>query len=168
MQAKLNPYNLAKIAFPGFQKILDFTATGSESTCSVTVDGDTDKDYFIYIRGLSNSAYPVMLLNDAVTGYGHQELYNSAGSIAAGRYTSDTYMGNTLIGVSTYRLSTPAGFIKTAFQENMRYSSGTTVSLSFLAGLVYNTTANITKISFPSNSGNYTAGTRILVFARRA
>ena len=55
MRAKLNPVTLAsglpaKISFPGFQKIFDFTSAGSEAAVNVPVDGDTDKEYKVVIR----------------------------------------------------------------------------------------------------------------------
>ena len=167
MQAKLNPFNNAKISFPGFQSILDFTATGAESTKSVAVDGDTDKEYIIQTRTLGRIC-DVNLNADTGANYGHQYLYNNAGTISSARSTTATLWGSFAVGLQTYRLLTPSGFIKTAYSEQTSYSSGTTIDGYFALGYVYNSTANITAINFTGRGGVFTAGTRITVFARRS
>jgi hypothetical protein len=177
MQAKLNPQftsgsstaTAGKLNFPGFQEILDFTSAGSESSVSVTVDGDTDKEYKIFIRNLSSSAQMSLYLNnDKTTAYGYQYLLNNAGSISAYRGASTTIFQISFLGINEATLLTPQGFIKTCFFMNGQYSSGTTMVISYINGRSYNSTSNITSLNFESDTGNFTAGTCITVYARRS
>lgn len=167
---KLNPYNGAKISFPGFQEILDFTSAGSESSVSVTVDGDTDKEYLIYTRNLNSGAKIGFRFNsDSGNNYGYQFLNNSSGTITANRsYDSGTSAITNTLGEQLWRVLTPTGFIKTMFSESCVYSSGTTISQMTFVGWSWNSTANVTSIDFFSASGNFGTGTRICVYARRA
>lgn len=164
---KLNPQG--KLNFPGFQEILDFTSAGSESSVSVTVDGDTDKEYKILVRSTDSADIVRMALNNDTTAanYGRQYIYNNSGTITAARDTSVPLLGNKLANSET-SLLTPSGFIKTLFNNPLVYSTGTTIQEYFLAGQSYNSTANITSLNFYMSSGNFTSGTRISVFARRA
>lgn len=168
MRAKLRPFNDAKISFPGFQRILDFTATGSESTKSITVDGDTDKEYKILVRNVSSSPDVIIRLNaDSGSNYGRQYLDNSSGSITASRGTR-TGINAFYNGLGTINLLTPTGFVKTFFDQELIYVSGTTISNCDITGYVWNNTANVTSIDFGMSSGNFAAGTRIIVYARRS
>lgn len=169
MQAKLNPYNDAKISFPGFQRILDFTATGAESTKSVAVDGDTDKEYRIVVRNLGASSMSLRLNGDTGSKYGSQNIVNNGGSIAAARVVTTYFTPaiNTSIGEMT--LLTPSGFIKTGTSFVSRYTTGTTMDYKFDQGVSFNETANITSLDFfDLASAAWTAGTRITVYARRS
>jgi hypothetical protein len=155
-------------AFPDFDKILDFTSAGSESSTSVDVNGDTDLEYKIICRNFDADDRPLLRLNNASTGYGAQYIQSSSGTITAARGTA-TDMGSIAadsgFGITT--LLTPSGFIKTSFLEKSQYSSGTTNSLFIILGYSYNSTANITTLDFISESGNFTAGTRIIVYVRK-
>jgi hypothetical protein len=162
-----------KLNFPGFQEVLDFTATGSESSTSCTVDSNTDKEYIILVRNVATGTSSVLLKlnNDGTAGnYGYQYLYNASGSITAARATSNAYF----MGESAYKtlsvkhLLTPNGFTKILWNCLNEYSSGTTVGNNSVFGYVHNTTSNITSIDFASSSGNFTSGTRIVVYARRS
>lgn len=165
---KLNPVDGAVLSFPGFQRILNFTATGSESSVSVTVDGDVDKEYIILALGLTTDVH-LKLNNDATAGiYGYQAFWNGSGTLSAGRYT-DNKIGVTVSpGLGIIRLLTPSGFIKTAYIDQSYYSSGTTMSSVYYRGVSYNSTSNITSLNFVSSSGNFDSGTRITVYARRS
>lgn len=165
---KLNP--LGKISFPGFQEILDFTATGSESSVSVAVDGDTDKEYIILSRLSVTSGVKILLNNDSGNNYGDQYLLNNAGSISAARQTPSYMTGmDASKSLSEIVLRTPASFIKTAKTTTIVYSSGTTISQYYTSGESWNNTANVTEIKFNTYSGgNYATGDRIVVYARRS
>ena len=71
---KLSPQGTSKLNFPGFQEILDFTATGSEASVSVAVDGDTDKEYIIDIRNTSTTWFTIRFNNNSGANYGDQNL----------------------------------------------------------------------------------------------
>ncbi len=165
---KLNP--LAKINFPGFQEILDFTATGSESSVSVTVDGDTDKEYIVDIRNTDASNYVYFRLNaDSGANYGYHYIANVGGTISAARATGQTFfMFSAPLENAQLKVLSPSGLIKTCFELNGRYSSGTTMARCQLFGHCYNSTSNITSLDFSSDATEWTAGTRIYVGVRRA
>ena len=167
MQVKLNPQGTAKLNFPGFQEILDFTSAGSEASVSVAVNGDVDKEAKIYIRNLSSAQVINVTLNTGLS-YGQQYLQNSAGTITAAQATDATIMTCGLLALAEETILLPAGFVKTGFQTDNRYTSGTTIGLLKLMGLVANSTDNITSIVFTPASGNFTADTRIYVGVRRS
>jgi hypothetical protein len=155
--------------FPDFDKILDFTSAGSESSTSVNVNGDTDLEYKIIVRSL-NSAQPLItrLNNDSTSGhYGYQQLVNSAGTVSAGRGTTSNIGTIGTLAETIGTILTPVGFIKTAFWDDCRYTSGTTMGNFNSTGYSFNDTSNITVISVAPVSGNHTAGTRIIVYRRR-
>ena len=165
---KLNPVGTAKLNFPGFQEILDFTSAGSESSVSVTVDGDTDKEYKIVYRSAGSDQTVLRLNNDSTANiYGRQYILNDAG-ISAGRSTDSGFSMSWTTGLLTFSLLTPTSFIKTLFFDFNRWSSGTTISFFGLQGWSYNSTSNITSLNFLTTSGNFTSGTRITVYARRS
>jgi len=167
MQAKLNP--LGKVNFPGFQEILDFTSAGSEASVSVTVDGDTDKEYRILIRNLDSSDAVNMLIGADTSTYGFQSLTNTGGTIAAARDTSEaTIIMCPGLSLCEATLLAPSGFIKTLFLNQSTYTSGTTIANYNLRGYSYDGTATFTSLDFSSASGNFTAGTRITVYCRRS
>lgn len=170
MQAKLNPTGSSRISFPGFQEVLDFTSAGSESSVSVAVNGDTDLEYIILIRNLNSSqGINVLLNNDSgATAYGYQHLINSAGTVSAARGTAAAMFIAGTLSIMEARLSTPSGFIKTGVNTQGVYGSGTTVNVHQIVGRSYNSTSNITSIDAVSASGNFTAGTQVAVYARRA
>lgn len=155
--------------FSCFQEILDFTATGSESSTSVAVDGDTDKEYKIVVRNLDSADAVNLLLGGDTTTYGYQRLTNTAGTIAAARDTSEATIGVCpALSLTEMSLSAPSGFIKTLFLTQLTYTSGTTMANFNIYGYSYDGTATFTSLDFSSASGNFTAGTRITVFARRS
>jgi hypothetical protein len=169
MQSKLNPQTSAKINFPGFQEILDFTSAGSESSTSVTVDGDTDKEYKIICRNLSTTSIHVRLNNDSGNNYGFQYLDNTSGSISAARSTANNYGGYLYSnGLTEMSVLTPSSCIKTMFVSNGVWSSGTTINEYLTWGFSWNSTSNVTSINFVPITGNFTSGTRITVYARRS
>jgi hypothetical protein len=156
------------LAFPDFDKILDFTSAGSESSTSVNVNGDTDLEYKIIANNLDADYYTVRLNDDTtLANYGGQYLINSAGTISAWRGTTGYILPVNALTLTDATILTPAGFTKTCFRIENRYTSGTTIGLSGEWGLVWNSTANVTKISFVMSSGNFTSGTRIIVYRRR-
>lgn len=165
---KLNPYNNAKISFPGFQEILDFTSAGSESSVSVAVNGDVDKEYKIVVRGLHTSGNITLRLNNDSTAdkYGRQYLINQGGTISSGRSTATGMIVGAALGLNVISLLTPTGFIKTAFLEDNTYTSGTTMANIIRTGWSFNSTANVTSIDFIFSL--FTTGTRICVYARRS
>ena len=166
---KLNPQPTARLNFPGFQEILDFTSAGSESSVSVTVDGDTDKEYKIIIRNLTSQQIYIRPNNDSgATNYGYQYLLNNAGTITAARNVTTSIFPTGTLSEDTYTFLTPTGFLKTAFNDRNGYTSGTTIGLFLVAGSVWNSTSNVTSLDFVSASGNFTTGTRITVYARRS
>jgi hypothetical protein len=167
MQCKLNPNSSVKVNFPGFQEILDFTSAGSESSVSVTVDGDTDKEYKIVIRGIGADLV-WLRLDGATSGYGSQYLMNNAGTITSARATNGALIEAGAYNIIEGSLLTPTGFIKTFFSSEIRYSSGTTIGLTFTSGWAYNSTSNITTMDFIASNPNFASGTRITVYARRS
>jgi hypothetical protein len=165
---KLNPVGSAKINFPGFQEILDFTSAGSESSVSVAVDGDTDKEYKIVISTAADTNGVILKLNNAATNYGYQRIANFEGTIAALRDTTQTNMIiSSYKGISESTLLTPTGFPKTLMASFGGILSGTTVRYCNIYGHTYNSTSNVTSLDFSCSSGNFTSGTRICVYARR-
>ena len=169
MQAKLNPTGSAKINFPGFQEILDFTSDGSESSVSVAVDGDTDKEYKIVISNLDAADAVNLLLGGDTSTYGYQRITNTAGTIASARDTSEaTIIMCPALSLCEALLLTPSGFVKTMFLNQSTYTSGTTMANFNLYGYSYDGTATFTSLDFSSSSGNFTSGTRICVYARRS
>jgi hypothetical protein len=167
MQVKLNP--LGKINFPGFQEILDFTSAGSEASVSVTVDGDTDKEYRIVVSNVGSQNLWLRLNNDSTADiYGRQYIYNNAGTITAARGTLNYLFISYNSGYGEASLLTPSGLIKTMYKTTHLYSSGTTVGGTIIDGFSYNSTSNITSLDFLMASGNFTSGTRITVYARRS
>jgi hypothetical protein len=174
MYAKLNPTRgtvdaKGKLNFPGFQEILDFTSAGSESSVSVTVDGDTDKEYKIVVRNTTAQVIALLLNNDNTAAhYGFQYLDNTAGSVTAARTTAALIYTAYALGLCNVSLLTPTGFLKTAFTSQGIYTSGTTINQYNMFGQVWNSTANVTSLDFSPASGNFTSGTRITVYARRS
>lgn len=170
MGGKLRPINDAKISFPGWQRVLDFVATGSESSKDVTVAGDTDREFLIIARNLtSGQSVNVKLNNDSgAAKYGQQYLYNGSGTLSAGRDTGTFLEVGQLYTSGCIRLSTNSGFLKCALGVWGKHSSGTTISQVNFVGWSYNATANITSLNFYCPSGNWTAGTKITVLVRRA
>lgn len=167
MYMHLAPQGTAKLNFPGFQEILDFTATGSEASKSVTVDGDTDKEYIVYVRNLGVNEINITL-NGATTDYGRQYIVNNAGSVTAARNTTAWIAYVHGIGEVIGTLSTPKGLQKLWTSSHNAYTSGTTVGVSMLFHMTYNSTANVTSIDFASSAGNMASGSRITVYARRS
>jgi hypothetical protein len=160
-----------KINFPGFQEIADFISDGTESSFSLAVDGDTDKEYKIEIRSGGAEWICMRLNNDAKSGnYGRQYLQNSGGSITAARLANETYMylgGGAGSGQAS--LLTPVGFPKTVFDSFIYNVSGTTVGNFSIQGWTYTPTANVVSLDFmPDTNVNFSAGTRITVYARRS
>jgi hypothetical protein len=169
--AKLNPTGSARVNFPGFQEILDFTSAGGEASVSVTVDGDTDKEYKILIRSFEPGGYLIYRFNaDTGANYGRQYLFNNGGTISAARGTGEAkmYCSVGFLTFSEILLSTPSGLVKTHYQICGKYTSGNTVNQSYLDGNVWNSTAKPTSITFSRDTDNFTAGTRITVYARRS
>jgi hypothetical protein len=178
--AKLNPTTkawsggtipVAKINFPGFQEIADFTSTGSEAAFSVPVDGDTDKEYIILTSNSTAGGAQVQtrLNNDGGTNYGDQRLTNLTGTIGATRATNrEAMFYDSALSFNVHHLLTPAGFIKTGFWYGQLYTSGTTVGRWDCIGQSWNNTANVTSLNFVASTGNFSSGTRITVYARRS
>jgi len=158
------------IAFPDFDKILDFTSAGGEASASVNVNGNTDLEYKVITRNLTTQVIYTQLNNDATgSNYGLQYIQNNGGTITASRGATTptiTYtMATNTISLNT--ILTPAGFIKTCFYEGAQLQTGTTVGIYHSWGLSWNSTANVTSMKFLPASGNFTAGTRIIVYRRR-
>jgi len=174
MQTKLNPTRgdvdaKGKLNFPGFQEILDFTSAGSESSVSAAVDGDTDKEYKIIVRNLDTADSVNLLLGGDTSTYGYQRMTNTAGTIAAAGDTSEaTIILCPALSLCEATLLTPSGFQKTLFLNQSTYTSGTTMANFNLYAYAYDGTATFTSLDFSSASGNFTAGTRITVYARRS
>jgi hypothetical protein len=165
---KLNPVAGARINFAGYQKILDFTATGSEASKSVAVNGDVDNEYMILMYCSSASATIYARLNQASTGYGQQNINNTSGSITS---SSSAYSAMGIcspLSTATLRCLTPQGLIKTGVNNVLVYSSGTTITSYQIYGTCYNIVTNVFSLDFTMSSGNFVSGTRIVVFARRA
>jgi hypothetical protein len=166
---KLNPVGTAKIEFPGFQEILDFTSTGAESSISATVDGDTDKEYKIMLYSTDTDSLFYMTLNgDSGNNYGYQRLTNTAGTIAAARGETSVMAIAVYTNIMDMTLLTPTGLIKTLFYSYNKYTTGTTIDRSYWHGCSYNSTSNITSITFTSDAGAWAAGVRVFIYARRS
>ena len=163
---KLQPQG--KVEFDGYQELMNWTSAGSESSVSLTVDGDTDMEYVIEARNL-NPTYSISMRfnNDSGNNYGYQRLLNSGGSISANRNSGSACNLAMESCYSIKTLSVLNGLIKIDNMFNNTYSSGTTIGLLILWGFVYNSTSNITSIIF-ATEGNFTAGTNIRVLGRRA
>jgi hypothetical protein len=154
------------VSFPDFDKILDFTSAGSESSVSATVTNDLE--YKIIIRNLDTADAINMLVNGDTSTMGYQRITNTARTIAALRDTSEaTILVCPALGFSDTTLLAPSGFISTIFSDQTTYTSGTTIGLKALYGYSYDGTAALTSLDFSSASGNFTAGTRIIVYRRR-
>ena len=164
---KLRPYG--DINFPGFQSICEFVASGAETSKTVSVDGDTDKEYIIYVRNLSTANDILVRLNaDSGANYGYQYFRNLDGTITAARSTTATTLFAVDVKDSIFvHLLTPVGFNKTGFFMRNRLDTGNDVDMELVVGCVYNNTANITSINFSMSSGYFSAGSSIFVFAGR-
>jgi hypothetical protein len=165
--------NAGKESFPGFQRIGDFTSAGTESSYSLAVNGDTDKEYMINFFNANPSNFLYFRLNNdsGGTSYGYQYLFNGSGSVSAARGVSSFLNTSQYLSESTYRLLTPMGMVKTCYNSvgsyNSGTSSGTTLHRYAATGSVWDSTANVTSLNFSLDSGNFTAGTRITVYVRR-
>ncbi len=171
MQVKLQPNNDAKISFPGFQRILNFTSV-NESSLSVPVNSDTDLEYLIFI--FSNTTDFDMRFNfDSGNNYGSQYIKNNAtdvftGPIAAratGQSSCASITGSSSSAITIINILAPVGFIKTVITENCSYTSTTVIEQQTNRAYVYNSTSNLTSINFVNMDS--TAGTNILIYARR-
>lgn len=165
---KLQPQG--KVEFDGYQELMNWTSAGSESSVSLTVDGDTDMEYVIEARNLdADDRVGLRLNNDSTAGiYGHQYIQNSSGTITAARATEAVMYITDDLGRGSLTISTISGFTKFLLNNVSGYTSGTTIPTLRLFGRVYNSTSNITSLDFLSESGNFTAGTNIRVLGRRA
>jgi hypothetical protein len=161
----------AKLNFPGYQEIFDFLSVGGETSVPCFVDSDTDKDFIIYTRN-TNSSYTILLrLNsDAGANYGQQQGYDYQGTIYAGRNTNLTALNinASYPSASIGSLIAPVGGTKKLICQDLLYVSGTTIDLTRKVVGVWNNTASINLFTFLMSTGNFTAGTRITVFARRS
>ena len=162
---KLQPKST--VEFDGYQELMNWTSAGSESSVSLTVDGDTDMEYVIEARNLTAQNMNLRL-NNASSNYGRQALCNVGGTISALRQTLTYILGCYAISLNRIIISTINGFPKFTNMIPHVYTSGTTISDFYLIGDVYNSTNNITSLNFICNSGNFTAGTNIRVLGRRA
>lgn len=161
------PQPQGEVEFYGYKELMNWTSAGSESSVSLTVDGDTDMEYVIETRNLTGQ-YILLRLNNASSNYGRQFIANTAGTITAARQTLTYILGCYALSFNRIIISTINGFPKFITQANQIYTSGTTISNFHLIGDVYNSTDNITSLDFICNSGNFTAGTNIRVLSRRA
>lgn len=178
MRFKLNPQlpaspsstsTVGKISYPGYQEILDFLAAGGESSTSVTVDGDVDQAYKIYVRTTDSAQSLGLVLNgDSSNIYGVQYLQNDAGTITAARATFTKFYCGNIKGTGEYALLTPANLPKQFFGQSMYWTSGSAVDRGLVEAKVYNSTSNITSLTFAMDTGTFDAGVRITVYARRA
>lgn len=157
----------AATPFPDFDKILDFTSDGSDSSVSVSVDGDTDKEYKVLIRSTDADHVWIRLNSDTGTNYGFEYLDNTSGSLAAANTALSSWYVTLADGIGQVTLLTPTGLTKTGFQNLGQRSTGTTVIEYRSSGFSYNSTSNITAINFLMSSGNFASGTRIIVYARK-
>ena len=162
---KLQPQG--KVEFDGYQELMNWTSAGSESSVSLSVDGDTDMEYVIECRNL-NADYGIALRpNEETTNYGGQYLRNNSGTIAANRTTYQHFILCDQLSTSKCILSCIDGLVKMAITNHCVYTSGTTIANLYHWGQVYNSTDNITSLYFLIGSGNFTAGTNIRVLGRR-
>lgn len=152
---------------PDFDKILDFTSAGSESSVSVTVADNLE--YKIIARNLDTADAINMLVNSDTSTMGYQRITNAAGTVAAARDTSEAIiLLCPALGISDTTLVAPSGYISTIVSKQTTYTSGTTIGLYAMYGYCYDGTAALTRLDFSSASGNFTSGTRIIVYARKA
>ena len=156
----------AGVAFPDFDKILDFTSAGSEASVSVDVSNDLEYKVLCYNK-ITNQVINFQFNTDTGDNYGYQYLLNNAGTISAGRNASNYFMRTQYKGWSEVTAIAPEGFIKTSFNYGGRWSSGTTVEYFILWGHSWNNTANISSIQATPATGNFASGTRIIVYRRR-
>ncbi len=168
MQVKLNPNNLARISFPGFQKILDYAGSSLDSSVSVAVNSDTDLEYYVYMFTNDASNRQLTFNNDSGTNYGRQYILNLTGTISGNNTTGEHSIFPVCwdSGVGIVQIIAPVGFIKTVFCSTHEYGSGTTISNNLALGGVWNSTANITSIKIAG--GTFASGDRVLIFARRS
>lgn len=155
------------INFPGFQKIADFIATGNESSFSVDVDGDTDKEYYIYGMNLSQIC-DVTLNKDSGSNYPYKYVFNNAGTLSTAGDVTGCVVGVTANSIFSINLICRPGILKMSFSHAANYTSGTTINTGTVYASSWNNTANITSITFTGRSGNFGSGTRISVYARRS
>lgn len=168
---KLQPQG--KVEFDGYQELMNWTSAGSESSVSLSVDGDTDMEYVIEARDLTagNDSIRLRLNNDSTAGiYGRQFLYNNAGTISSGRDTDTSWVITSKYSNTYATISTINGFIKfyKSFIGMQTSIPSTAINEVVLQGCSYNSTSNITSLVFFPHTGNFTAGTNIRVLGRRA
>lgn len=159
-----------EVEFDGYQELMNWTSAGSESSVSLTVDGDTDMEYVIESRNLDvDDRVGLRLNNDSTAGiYGLQYILNSSGTITAARGTEAVMFITDDLGRGSVTISTINGFTKFLLNNVSGYTSGTTIPTLRLFGRVYNSTNNIISLNFISESGNFTAGTNIRVLGRKS
>lgn len=158
---------IAKVKFPGMQKIVDFVSDNTVSSLNVTVDGDTDKEYIIYVKDAGTTTGIYQRLNGDSVNYGRQTILDTAGSITASRNTTNT-IGFPLpySGSMTHLFCLPD--IVLGQQIHNDWTSGTTIGTFKYDSMSFNSTANVVTISFNAYSGNFATGTRIIIYARRS
>lgn len=155
--------------FPGSQRIYDWTSAGTEASKSFPVNSDKDLEYLIFANN-TNTVQPfrILLNNDSGTNYGFQHGINTAGTISS---STSSYAALAEIGAlenAWIRVMCPVGFQKAAFMERAGYSSGSTLSRHVTIAHNWGSTVEVKSLDFVSNSGNFVAGTRFIIFARRS
>jgi hypothetical protein len=162
---KLNPVGSAKVNFPGFQEILDFTSAGSEASKSVTVIDDLE--YHVDILNLSTTQ-PINITLNTGFSYGQQYLQDVSSTISAARSTASTIMVCAALSFVSGKIISPASFPKTSIQQSSTYSSGTNVLTYKMDGMTATSTASTTSIVATPASGNFASGSRVVITARRS
>jgi hypothetical protein len=179
MRGKFNPVTtttggvttpVAAVQFPGFQEIFDFTSAGGEASVTATVASDTDKEYIIYQYGVEATNLQVRFNADTGNNYGFQDIENNSGTISAARGATSKIYGRLASGKAGgfIHIIAPTGLIKTAFSMDCGYTSGTTMGSFYIVGGSWNNTAQITAITILPGTGTFSAGSRIVIYARRS
>ena len=164
--------------YDGFVKVYELAMATTASSVNISgLNGDVDVEYKVVLRAISavDATAIVISPNNDTTTYGFQQIYGSVTDIIAGRSTTFTgfYAGyadaNHLIQTDMV-ICAKTGFVRTALNNMLEDTTGTTVTYVTLQGLSYDdTSTNITSLVFNANKTNGIGiGTYIALYAKKA
>jgi hypothetical protein len=164
----------------GWQLINEKVFTEAATSYTISgLDGDTDEEYMLITRFISNYAgtltYYIRPNNDTGTNYGYQFLDVVNTAIAATRATASAWLcGTTATGTGRGSfgenlINAKSGKVRTILTKFLRSINGLTIEGASLAGQSWNNTAdNITSLVVLAGETNGIGiGSHILLFKRQ-
>jgi len=170
------------------QQVVSDSGELAAATTSITIsnlDGDTDMEYELIVRGVRNEAVSANLLlyiqpnGDTTAGnYGIQSINGTNATASAYRDTTNyqgfatglgfLYNVTGQVGFSHWIINAKSGYVRTAIGKEMTRTNGTTVNAIVLSGCSWNNTANnITSLVVASDTANGLGiGSRIILLRK--